>query len=159
MGLALTARQFCYELTGIVVSSPNRWCHSPFMKSDGRTDAQMHTASRGVSKVKMPLVIVKSTMICGSGEKRKLHEWYNKNCQNKSIWIIKKLANVHCFKGVSKVKMPFETLKSTLTCESDMYMAYKNEHIWQWFSKYVNLSNDSFKFCPFYRIDVWDPVK
>ena len=51
MGLALTARQFCYELTGIVVSSPNRWCHSPFMKSDGRTDAQMHTASRGVSKV------------------------------------------------------------------------------------------------------------
>ena len=59
MGLVLTAQQFCYELTGIVVSSPNRWCHSPFMKSDGRTDAQMHTASRGVSKVEMPLVIVK----------------------------------------------------------------------------------------------------
>ena len=85
MGLVLTARQFCYELTGIVVSSPNRWCHSPFMKSDGRTDAQMHTASRGVSKVKMPLVIVKSTMICASGEKRSHtflnHKRYNKNCQ------------------------------------------------------------------------------
>ena len=69
MGLVLTARQFCYEHTGIVVSSPNRWCHSPFMKSDGQTYVQMHTASRGVSKVKVPLVIEKSTMIYGSGEK------------------------------------------------------------------------------------------
>ena len=64
MGLALTARQFCYELTGIVVSSPNRWCHSPFMKSDGRTDAQMHTASRGVK----------------SENEGKIHLWVSFNC-------------------------------------------------------------------------------
>ena len=89
MGLTLTAQQFCYELTGIVVSSPNRWCHSPFMKSDGRTDAQMHIASRGVSKVIMSLAIVKSTKICFSGEKKShtflIREKYNKDFQNKSI--------------------------------------------------------------------------
>ena len=67
--------------------------------------------------------------------------------------LIKKLANAHCFNGVSKVKMPVDTLKSTLTCESDMYMAYKSERISQLFSKYVHLLNGSFKFCPLYRID------
>ena len=36
--------------------------------------------------------------------------------------LIKKLANAHCFNGVSKVKMSIDTLKSTLTFESDMYI-------------------------------------
>ena len=42
--------------------------------------------------------------------------------------------------------------KSTLTCESDTYMAYKSERI-ELFSKYVHLLNGSFKFCRLYRID------